>query len=273
MKKNVKSIPDAYGILIANSTKSDIEQVTEQVRMLGYGVFDSGMNAEQIEVVSQAFDRTRARYLNEFGEERLVKKNEQHTIRAMLIHGEPIFIQLAKNAKLLEIVSSLIQGKFYLNQQNGVINPPHEEYNQGKWHRDLPYQHFVSSTPLAINALFCVDDFTINNGSTLVLPSTHKNEAFPSASFVRANSLQITAKAGSFIVLDCMLYHKGGMNLTSHCRRAVNHLYTIPFIKQQVSLIRQMKLRDLTAEEMQLFGFDYLEYASISEFLSRHDHD
>jgi ectoine hydroxylase-related dioxygenase (phytanoyl-CoA dioxygenase family) len=272
MKKNIEITQDAYGVLMAHSAKSNIEQIAEQVRMLGYGVIDSGMNAEQVAKVGEAFDRIRVRYLKEFKVERLSKQNEQHTIRAMLIHGEPIFIRLATNPILLEIISNLIRGKFYLNQQNGVINPPKEEFNQGKWHRDLPYQHFVSSTPLAINALYCIDDFTIYNGATAVLPATHKTEAFPSASFIKANSKQITAKAGSFIVLDCMVYHKGSLNHTNHTRRAVNHVYTIPYIKQQVSFIRQMKLHDLTQEEQQLFGYDCLEYASIAEFLSRHAH-
>jgi len=52
-------------------------------------------------------------------------------------------------------LSKLIVGKFILNQQNG-INPPGETCNQSAWHRDLPYQHYVSSTPLTINALLCM---------------------------------------------------------------------------------------------------------------------
>ena len=33
-------------------------------------------------------------------------------------------------------------------------------HTQLAYHRDLPYQHFVSSRPLAISALFCIDPFT-----------------------------------------------------------------------------------------------------------------
>ncbi|MFX5510311.1 hypothetical protein ABTD49_20870, partial [Acinetobacter baumannii] len=80
------------------------------------------------------------------------------TIRAPLVHGSAVFRRLATNPVLMEVLQKLIVGKFILNQQNGVINPPGATYNQGAWHRDLPYQHYVSSTPLAVNALFCVDD-------------------------------------------------------------------------------------------------------------------
>ncbi|WP_457831307.1 phytanoyl-CoA dioxygenase family protein, partial [Staphylococcus aureus] len=78
------------------------------------------------------------------------------------------------------------------------------------WPRDLPYQHYVSSTPLAVNALFCVDDFTLDNGSTFVIPATHKEINYPSESFVERNAVQVTAKAGQYILLDCMLFHSGG---------------------------------------------------------------
>jgi ectoine hydroxylase-related dioxygenase (phytanoyl-CoA dioxygenase family) len=33
-----------------------------------------------------------------------------------------------------------------------------------------------------------------------------------------------------------MLYHSGGVNKTSQQRRAINNVYTIPMIKQQINL-------------------------------------
>ena len=37
-------------------------------------------------------------------------------------------------------------------------------------------------------------------------------------------------------MLDTMLYHSGGVNRTGTARRAVNHLYSIPLIRQQIDL-------------------------------------
>ena len=65
---------------------------------------------------------------------------------------------------------------------------------------------------MAINALFCLDAFTTENGATLVLPATHKQEEFPSDRFVEASAAQVCAPSGSYIVLDCMLYHSGAPN-------------------------------------------------------------
>ena len=69
-----------------------------------------------------------------------------------------------------------------------------------------------------------------------MLPASHKSEPFPSDAAVGALQQQVSAPAGSFIILDCMLFHSGGVNRTGTARRAVNHVYSIPFIRQQIDL-------------------------------------
>ena len=259
----------SYGILQQNRCDSALDEAVEQVKNLGYAVIDAGYTADELQGLSEEFNRTRASYVETHSESRLKSLNEFHTIRSPLTHGGAAFLNLALNDNLLSILKKLIAGKFILNQQNGIINPPQEGYNQGAWHRDLPYQHFVSSQPLAINALFCVDDFTFENGATFVLPASHKAEAFPSANYVQRNAVQVAAKTGSFILLDCMVFHTGGFNNTTEVRRAVNHVYTIPFFKQQISIPMNMMQRDkLSAEAKDLLGFNYMEPASVADYLA-----
>jgi ectoine hydroxylase-related dioxygenase (phytanoyl-CoA dioxygenase family) len=262
-------VPEAvYGVLSQDHCKSEIEEVAEQARRLGYAIFDSGFTGEDLKDISDAFNRTREEYVLAHGEDLLKSVNEFHTIRAPLIHGEPAFLRLAMNGNLIAVLNMLISGKFILNQQNGIINPPGEPYNQGAWHRDLPYQHYVSSSPLAMNALFCIDDFTPDNGSTYVLPATHREVNFPSTSYICKNALQVEAKAGQYILLDCMLYHSGGFNKTCRERRAVNHLYTIPYFRQQINLPKNISAEGLSEAERDILGFTYLEPASVEQYLA-----
>lgn len=266
---NMSSIPTAsYGVLKQDKDFSEFDEIAEQVRRLGYAVLDSGFSADELAQLSEAFNRTRADYVQRWTEERLRLANEFHMMRAPLTHGDPLFIQLATNPNLMTVLGKLIVGKFLLNQQNGVINPPCETYVQGAWHRDLPYQHYVSSNPLAVNALFCVDDFTLENGSTFVLPATHKTVNYPSDSYIKRNALQVEAKAGQYILLDCMLFHSGGFNRTDRERRAVNHVYTIPYFKQQIKLPDLLKHIDLPPDQKDLFGFNFQEPTSIDQYLN-----
>ena len=259
----------SYGILQQTRCETAADEVVEQIRTLGYAVLDGEFSQQELQLFSATFDETRARYISAHGEENLREINEYNTIRAPIGYQADIFLALALNPSLLSVIGSLIRGKFILNQQSGIINPPLEGYNQGAWHRDLPYQHFISSHPLAVNALFCLDPFTRENGATFVLPASHKSESFPSESYVARNAVQIEAKAGSYIILDCMLFHAGGFNQTQVARRAVNHVYTIPFIKQQIDLPAITKDYNIPADTQSVLGFPYTEPRSVAEYLKR----
>lgn len=258
----------SYGVLQQKTAVSTIDETAERVANIGYAVLDAGYTANELQSLSDEFDRTHQHYVKTHGESNLRSANEFHTIRSPLTR-EKAFLDLALNKNLLSLITKLIPGKFILNQQNGIINPPQEAYNQDAWHRDLPYQHFVSTKPLAVNALFCLDDFTCENGATFVLPASHKNEAFPSERYISNNAIQVEAKAGSFIVLDCMMFHAGGYNKTQTVRRAVNHLFNIPYFKQQINIPKNMESSDLSDEAKDILGFNYSEPASVSEYLAQ----
>ena len=152
----------------------------ESLRTLGYAVVDGGYSASELAAFSQGFDSARrAAHGAAGGTEVLARIDEHNTIRTPFAYDRSL-LTLARNPAILEICKRLIGGYQILSQQNGVINPPARTYNQGAWHRDLPYQHVVFSRPMAINALFCLDAFTAENGATMVLPATHKQEEFPS---------------------------------------------------------------------------------------------
>jgi ectoine hydroxylase-related dioxygenase (phytanoyl-CoA dioxygenase family) len=265
-----REIPGRYGVIEQATSNTDVEFACESIRHLGYGIVDGGYAPAWLAALSDAFDRAQARYqFEQGGRESLQAIDEHNTIRLPLAF-EPRFLELVVNDKILDICSRLIAGYVVLNQQNGIINPPRSErYNQGAWHRDLPYQHFVSSRPLAINALFCLDAFTIENGATKVLPASHRQEAFPSDDFVALHATPVTAPAGSFIVLDCMMFHKGGINTTASPRRAINHVYSIPLIRQQIDLPRALGEDFATDGKLRrLLGYDVRMPGSVAEYLA-----
>jgi ectoine hydroxylase-related dioxygenase (phytanoyl-CoA dioxygenase family) len=259
-----------YGVIGQTVSDSDVAYACESIRRLGYAVIDGGYGEAALASLSAAFERAGQRHHAAHGGiDRLRSLDEHNTIRLPLAY-EPAFLELAANRTILGICARLIAGYVVLNQQNGVINPPHaQRYNQGAWHRDLPYQHFVSSRPLAINALFCLDAFTIDNGATKVLPASHQQEDFPSDRFIESEAATIQAPAGSFIVLDCMAYHSGGVNRTDRARRAVNQVYSIPLIKQQIDLPAALGEQFTTDPQLRkLLGYEVCTPHSVGDYLA-----
>jgi ectoine hydroxylase-related dioxygenase (phytanoyl-CoA dioxygenase family) len=259
-----------YGVIEQTASETDVDYACESIRHLGYAVIDGGYEAAWLKVLSDAFERARQRYCFEHGGiEALTAIDEHNTVRLPLAY-EPMLLELAANTRILEICKRMIPGYVVLNQQNGVTNPPRGgQYNQGAWHRDLPYQHFVSSRPLAINALFCLDPFTVENGATKVLPASHRQESFPSERFVEVEAASVAAPAGSFIVLDCMMFHSGGVNMTDRPRRAINHVYSIPLLRQQIDLPSALGEDFVTDGELRkLLGYDVRTPRSVAEYFA-----
>ena len=257
-----------YGVHEQLHSGTAVDAAVESIRLLGYAVVDGNYSAEQMQIFSGAFDKALVVSQERHGGSgALAEIDEQNTIRALL-SIDRLFLDLARNETILAISRRLVGDYVVLGQQNGIINPPNaERYNQSAFHRDMPYQHFVSSRPLAINALFCIDPFSVENGATQVIPASHKSEAFPSDMIVNASKVSVSAKSGSFIVLDCMAFHCGGVNTTGARRRAVNHVYAVPILRQQIELSSELGDGYSDDPDVRRFlGYDVRTPANVSAF-------
>jgi ectoine hydroxylase-related dioxygenase (phytanoyl-CoA dioxygenase family) len=183
------------------------------------------------------------------GREALVAIADQDICRAPLLYDQA-FLSMARHEKVLAIVRRLLGEWVILNLQNAIINRPGERHQQSAWHRDLPYQNWVSSRPLAIGALFAIDPFSELTGSTLVLAHSHRRESIPSQAYISAHAASISASPGSVLLFDAMLFHRAGYNASQQIRRGVNHLYTVPILKQQYDF--PQALGDLFHEDAEL---------------------
>lgn len=226
----------SYGVSRRMPSADTFDEAIADLRVNGFTVLESGIDSA---LLSELKDRLDAAYLaqvNELGgEDRLQQINDADIVRCVLAQ-DPLFLRIATSPSLMTLASRLFGSDFVLTQQNGIINRPDRRNNQIAWHRDLPYQHWTSTSPIAINALFCLDAFTLENGATFVLPASHHVSEFPTEAFVIRNEKQLAVPAGSFLVLDAMLYHRGGVNRSSELRRAVNHVIGLPFMAQQVDI-------------------------------------
>jgi hypothetical protein len=241
----------------------------ERVKRNGYTVLDSGFSDGKLKKLDMAIDAARLEYSNLYTYATLKGIEEHNTVRAPFLLS-PIFFEISMNKNLNSAIKSIMGPNYIINQQNIIINPSKENYNQGLWHRDLPYQHFTISRPIALNALFCVNDFRRDNGATFVLPSSHQSERFPSDSFIKENEIQITAKRGQFILIDSMLYHKGGENKSSKERVAVNNVFSSPMIRRQIDVGKnefEYSLECLDEEIIQKLGLNFETFKGVGNFL------
>jgi ectoine hydroxylase-related dioxygenase (phytanoyl-CoA dioxygenase family) len=230
----------SYGVRLSTQLQSDVDRYREEIMINGFTVVPDVLVESDLDEARRRIDAVYAAQADEIGGEENLRKINDALVGRCLLAYDDYFLSFATNEKIHGVVASLLGEYFTILQQNAVINAPTDKHYQSAWHRDLAYQHFVSSRPLAVSALFCIDHFSEITGGTYVLPGSHKTEPFPSPDFIRAHEQTINAPAGAALVFDSMIYHRGGINRSQGLRRGVNHLFGLPFIKQQISFPRSL---------------------------------
>jgi ectoine hydroxylase-related dioxygenase (phytanoyl-CoA dioxygenase family) len=219
---------------------NETEQHVEELFLDGYTVVENVLDEEDVALARKKIDKIYQQQIDELGgdESVLGKIKDSNFARCLLAYDDFFLTEIAANKKVLQIINSALGDYYILMLQNAILNKPYRQQtsNACAFHRDLNYQHFTSSRPLSISALFCIDDFTEENGATRVLPYTHKLEKCPSESYIEKHQKPVMGKAGSVIIFDSMMYHCAGKNTSDEVRRAVNNMYVLPFIKQQISI-------------------------------------
>lgn len=257
-----------YGVREQVQSTTDTDVHVEEVRMLGCTVVESGFSAADLDNWKARLEGLATELASaNGGSAALAEIGEANTVRSPLVL-DPAFLDVARNKRVLAIARALLGEYFILNQQNGILNrPAADQHHQAAYHRDLPYQHFVSSRPIAINALLCLDPFEPVTGCTHALLGSHKAEAFPSDRYVVSMEKPISARPGCYIIMDSMLYHRAGVNRSNTSRLAVNNAYTLPMIKQQISLPAALKGRWRDDPECARFlGYETEPPGSVEEF-------
>jgi ectoine hydroxylase-related dioxygenase (phytanoyl-CoA dioxygenase family) len=260
----------AYGVKKQLSSKDQIDEVLCEILIHGYAVLPSNFDPAFIDVLRTSIDSVYQVQVDEIGgEENLRKIKDQDVARGVLAYDTE-FLKVATCPSLMELCKRLLGEEFILMMQNGIINRPDRENYQKLWHRDLNYQHWTSSNVLAINALFCLDDFMVDNGATFVLPASQHVKEFPTSHFCEKFEKQITAPAGSFLILDAMLFHRGGVNRSRHPRRAVNHVIGLPFFSQPIDIPKLWRSRNQflpdSPQILKYLGFKWSPAESVNDW-------
>jgi len=224
-----------YGVFDSLSNSSVEDLAVAELEVNGYTLIPSGIKSDEIKLAKLKIDLINEVQVGEIGKDALVTINDVDNVRCLVSYDD-LFLKISSNNALISFARRILGENIVLLMQNGIINKPKNNNSQSRWHRDLNYQHFVCSQPLAINALLMLDDFTEENGATLAVPATHKLAPFPGDLFCEKFKKTITGKAGDFLILNAMLFHAAGINVSSKPRYAVNHVIGKPFLGQQISI-------------------------------------
>jgi ectoine hydroxylase-related dioxygenase (phytanoyl-CoA dioxygenase family) len=225
----------SFGVLNQTEILDESEKYIEELKINGFTIIENVLSDQELSLARSKIDKVYEMQVDEFSQKELESINELYLARLPFAYDD-YFISFLKNEQILEIIRQMLGNYFVLHLQNGIINMPKQEHHQNSWHRDLPYQDFIISKPLAISVLYCIDNFNEQTGGTVVLPFSHKVENMPSIEYITKFGKQVIAPQGSAILFDAMIYHKAGYNSSDQIRRGINHMFTSAILKQQINI-------------------------------------
>ncbi len=254
--KKISSKLYSYGRYTRNKISSKYkDNKLSQLKKLGFLILRNIFTINDCDVAKSKIDKIYKKQIKEFGGEKNLKSIDDNNVVRALFCYDNYFNKFFMNSKIKNMLKECFGGRYILNLQNAPINRAYSAHFGSAWHRDLPFQTFVSSKPIAMNVLVCLDDFTKENGATFVVPTSHKVEYLPNKINPKKTK-QLIAKKGDVIFLDAMLYHRAGENLTSKDRNLIVNMFTLPFVKPQLNYSKMIKKSEKDKKLFDLIGSD-----------------
>jgi ectoine hydroxylase-related dioxygenase (phytanoyl-CoA dioxygenase family) len=179
------------------------------------------------------------------------------------LHNKHIsWFKLFEEEEVVSILDMVLKDGSYKNKEpyylyNISARCPRKGFPGQQLHLDsrLPGVNY----PLVVNVLWLLDDFTMENGATRVIPGSHKLMSYPVDKKVFEEEIYITGKKGSAIIFNANLYHGGMENTTDKTRWAVVLGYARWFIKPTFDFMQNTPssiFNQLNNKQKELLGFN-----------------
>ena len=90
-----------------------------------------------------------------------------------------------------------------------------------------------------MNSMWCLDDFTAENGATRAVPGSHRSGRVPADEMAdtletHPRQIHLTAPAGSVVIFNAHLWHGGTLNSTTARRRGMTMSFVLRDEPQQL---------------------------------------
>jgi len=226
----------------------------------GYLVLESAIDAAFLaELRSRTlavFDEEGDRAGHEF-------RTEEHAHRlANLVDKGAIFRRAIVLPRMLEAVRQVLGPEIKLSSLNARSADPHTEVGQ-------PLHVDMGAIPdnrgyWVCNTVWMLDDFTLENGPTRMVPGSHKWKQRPQDVVAdplapHPDEIMLTGKAGTIAVMNAHLWHGGTANRTSKPRLAMHAFYCRrdkPQQQYQKKLLGEELQASLTPELREILALD-----------------
>ncbi|HUF85402.1 MAG TPA: phytanoyl-CoA dioxygenase family protein [Acidimicrobiia bacterium] len=206
-----------------------LDQLDEQ----GYAVIEDAIAPDELAAVREAL----APHLSAgpYG------RNDFEGFMTQRVYSLPVksraFDRLIEDEAVLAVAENCLGPNFLLTAALAINLGPGETA-QGLHYDEAFYSLPRPRPPLSLSAIWAIDDFTADNGGTLLVPGSHRwgDEGLKEERDV----VPLAMPAGSVAVYPGTLWHAGGANATDRFRLGISIQYVVSWARQQESYLLAM---------------------------------
>lgn len=140
--------------------------------------------------------------------------------------------QMAEHPLALGLLDEVFEPNYLLSQLQ-VIDIAPGEAAQALHPDDLFYPVPRPRQPLGAATIIAIDDFTADNGATVVIPGSHRWDDHTPTDDEIATAIPAVMPAGSMLFFLGTTWHGGGANRTDRSRMCVTAQYCAPWCRPQ----------------------------------------
>lgn len=244
-------------------TATEYDEHTYHVHTRGYSVIPDFLDPGDCLELKRGLTRALDSYE--------VCDTEQSVLDQCLIHDllcqDIMFGRLLEDRRLQHLLAPLLGDYWVMYAFTSSSLPPRGNNYGSRVHVDSP--RLVPGYPFNIGVIWALDDFSVENGATQVLPGSQHSSDAPTADMFAHNCIQLTCRPGSLIVFHARLYHRAGDNQTDAWRHSLTMNACRPFMKQRMDWVRFIPTsisNALNEQARRIIGFDTRVPTSLDEF-------
>ncbi len=205
----------------------DVERCMEEIERDGYVIIENLISPELVAEIKEdliprfSYDSGRNNFEG-FKTQRLYAFFEKSLICNPLV----------EHPLILGCLDRVFEPNYLLSQLQAINILPGEE-QQPLHHDDLFYRVPRPRPALGAATIWAIDEFTQQNGATVVIPGSHLWDDRQPTEDDRKNLEPVVMPAGSVVLFLGTLWHAGGANRTDAARLCVSAQYCAPWCRTQ----------------------------------------
>lgn len=185
-----------------------------------------------------------------------------HTERVYaLLAKAPSVAEIIEHLTTLELIDQLLPPNFLLSAALSILVHP------GETPQPFHYDDGIAGLPVykprprfGVSTIWAFDDFTDTNGATEVIPGSHRwaEDREPR----EAEVVKVLMPAGSVVVFDGALIHRGGANTSAADRLAITPQYCNPGLRQIENMVLAVPpdiARNYSERIQNMLGYNIIE--------------